>query len=152
MSQKRHKNRRPVHEGPAGHIKKRSLLFVWVEGGTDAKFFDVVLKTLLGKKYNRVVIRTYASMKRDKFSAILEAIKAMGRTISSSQITTARSASRPKRNGCTSTSRDWNGNGSGLLLRRSKAGMPRSWTSRGLRNSGCPFWRLCRKCFLVHSN
>jgi hypothetical protein len=37
-----------------------------------------VLKSLLGKKYNRVVIRTYASMKRDKFSALLGAIKAMG--------------------------------------------------------------------------
>lgn len=51
---------------------------MWVEGGSDARFFDAVLKSLLGTRYNRVVIRTYASMKRDKFSAILEAIKAMG--------------------------------------------------------------------------
>lgn len=51
---------------------------MWVEGGSDARFFDAVLKSLLGTKYHRVVIRTYASMKRDKFSAILEAIKAMG--------------------------------------------------------------------------
>ncbi|MEN6467092.1 MAG: hypothetical protein ABFD62_18110 [Syntrophaceae bacterium] len=49
-----------------------------MEGGSDARFFDSVLKPLLVRKYDRVVIRTYASMKRDKFSALLYAIRAMG--------------------------------------------------------------------------
>jgi hypothetical protein len=49
-----------------------------VEGGSDARFFEAVLKSLLGKKYDRVVIRTYASMKRDRFSALLYAIREMG--------------------------------------------------------------------------
>lgn len=49
-----------------------------MEGGSDARFFESVLKSLLGRKYDRVVIRTYASMKRDKFSALLYAIRDMG--------------------------------------------------------------------------
>lgn len=51
---------------------------MWVEGGSDARFFESVLKSLLRKKYERVVIRTYASMKRVKFAALLTAISAMG--------------------------------------------------------------------------
>jgi len=36
------------------------------------------MKSLFEKKYDRVVIRAYASMKRVKFSALLGAIRAMG--------------------------------------------------------------------------
>lgn len=36
------------------------------------------MKSLFEKKYDRVVIRAYASMKRAKFSALLGAVRAMG--------------------------------------------------------------------------
>ena len=48
------------------------------EGGSDARFFEAVMKSLFEKKYDRVVIRAYASMKRSKFSALLGAVRAMG--------------------------------------------------------------------------
>ena len=78
ISRKQPKHRGPVHQGPARHLKRKSLLFIWVEGGSDARFFEAVMKSLFEKKYDRVVIRAYASMKRVKFSALLGAIRAMG--------------------------------------------------------------------------
>ncbi len=33
-------------------------LFVWVEGASDARFFEAVLRPLLEKKYNSVEVRT----------------------------------------------------------------------------------------------
>ena len=51
-------------------------LFVWVEGATDARFFETVLKPLLEKKYNRVEVRTYATIKKGKVVNLLSGIRA----------------------------------------------------------------------------
>ncbi len=53
-------------------------LFVWVEGGSDARFFEAVLKPLLEKKYNRVEVRTYATIKKIKVINLLKGIRAAG--------------------------------------------------------------------------
>ncbi len=58
---------------------RRPPFFIWVEGGSDARFFEGVLKPLIEKQYARkVIVRTYASMRRDKLSAILRAIIDIG--------------------------------------------------------------------------
>jgi len=51
-------------------------LFIWVEGGSDARFFEAVLKPLLEKKYNRVEVRTYATLKKSKVVNLLRGIRA----------------------------------------------------------------------------
>ncbi len=53
------------------------LLFIWVEGGSDARFFEAVLKPLFRQFYRRVEIRAYANLKRVKFQQILQGIEAM---------------------------------------------------------------------------
>ncbi len=53
-------------------------LFIWVEGGSDARFFEAVLKPLLEKKYRRVDVRTYATLKKSKVINILRGIQAGG--------------------------------------------------------------------------
>jgi hypothetical protein len=53
------------------------FLFIWVEGGSDARFFDAVFKPLLEKTYRRVEVRTYANLKRVKFEQILLGLQAM---------------------------------------------------------------------------
>jgi hypothetical protein len=52
----------------------RRKLFIWVEGGSDARFFEAVLQPLLEKKYNRVEVRTYASLKKSKVVNLLRGI------------------------------------------------------------------------------
>ena len=54
-----------------------NLLFIWVEGASDARFFDAVLKPFFLKAYRRVEIRTYANLKRVKFEQILLGLEAM---------------------------------------------------------------------------
>jgi len=56
----------------------KKLLFIWVEGGSDARFFDIVLKQYFEKIYQRVIVRTYANLKRVKFEQILLGLQAMG--------------------------------------------------------------------------
>lgn len=53
-------------------------LFVWVEGGSDARFVEAVLKPLLEKKYRRVDVRTYATLKKSKVINILRGIREGG--------------------------------------------------------------------------
>jgi len=54
----------------------RRKLFIWVEGGSDARFFEAVFKSLLEKRYNRVEIRTYATLKKSKVVNLLRGILA----------------------------------------------------------------------------
>jgi hypothetical protein len=54
----------------------RRKLFIWVEGGSDARFFEAVLKPLLEKRYNRVEVRTYATLKKSKVVNLLRGILA----------------------------------------------------------------------------
>ncbi len=54
----------------------RRKLFIWVEGGSDARFFEAVLKPLLEKNYNRVEVRTYATLKKSKVVNLLRGIRA----------------------------------------------------------------------------
>ena len=53
------------------------ILFIWVEGGSDARFFEAVFKPLFRAFYRRVEIRAYANLKRVKFQQILQGIEAM---------------------------------------------------------------------------
>lgn len=55
----------------------RKFLFIWVEGGSDARFFQAVLKPLFEQEYRRVEIRAYANLKRDKFEKILLGLQAI---------------------------------------------------------------------------
>ncbi|HPL64819.1 MAG: hypothetical protein PHG91_01350 [Syntrophales bacterium] len=50
-------------------------IFIWVEGISDARFFSAVLKPFFEKHYSQVEIRTYANLKREKFSRILQALR-----------------------------------------------------------------------------
>lgn len=54
----------------------RRKLFIWVEGGSDARFFEAVFKPLLEKKYNRVEVRTYATLKKSKVVNLLRGVLA----------------------------------------------------------------------------
>lgn len=53
------------------------ILFIWVEGGSDARFFHAVFKPLFERRYRRVEIRAYANLKRDKFEKILQGLQAI---------------------------------------------------------------------------
>lgn len=52
-------------------------LFIWVEGGDDRRFFDVIIKPALERKFNLVEVRTYANLKREKVNNYVRSIKAM---------------------------------------------------------------------------
>jgi len=54
----------------------RRKLFIWVEGGSDARFFEAVLRPLLEKRYNRVEVRTYAALKKSRVVNLLRGIQA----------------------------------------------------------------------------
>ena len=53
-------------------------LFVWVEGASDARFFEAVLRPFLENKYNSVEVRTYATLKKTKVVNILRGIREAG--------------------------------------------------------------------------
>lgn len=53
-------------------------MFVWVEGATDARFFETILQPLLEKRFNRVEVRTYATIKKNKVMNLLNGIRAAG--------------------------------------------------------------------------
>ena len=55
----------------------KRILFIWVEGGSDARFFEAVMKPLFERIYKRVEIRTYANLKRVTFARILQGLRAM---------------------------------------------------------------------------
>lgn len=53
-------------------------LFIWVEGEDDRRFFKEILEPKIQKKYNFVVTRRYAALKKEKIDNFLRSIKAMG--------------------------------------------------------------------------
>ncbi len=53
------------------------VLFIWVEGGSDARFFENVIKPFFRQTYRRVEVRTYANLKRDKFEKILQGLRSI---------------------------------------------------------------------------
>ena len=53
------------------------ILFIWVEGGDDRRFFDAIIKPALERKFNLVEVRTYANLKREKVNNYVRSIKAM---------------------------------------------------------------------------
>ena len=55
----------------------KRILFIWVEGGSDARFFEAVMKPLFERIYKRVEIRTYANLKRVTFARILQGLRAI---------------------------------------------------------------------------
>ena len=54
------------------------LLFIWVEGDDDERFFNKVLVPKFLRKYSGVKIIKYATMKREKVDNFIKSIKAMG--------------------------------------------------------------------------
>jgi len=54
------------------------LLFIWVEGDDDERFFNKVLVPKFLGKYSGVKIIKYATMKREKVDNFIKSIKAMG--------------------------------------------------------------------------
>ena len=54
------------------------LLFIWVEGDDDERFFNKVLVPKFLRKYSGVKIIKYATMKREKVYNFIKSIKAMG--------------------------------------------------------------------------
>lgn len=52
-------------------------LFIWVEGEDDLRFFNRIVEPLLKKKYDLVVIRSYANIKRQKVGNFIRSIKRM---------------------------------------------------------------------------
>jgi len=54
------------------------LLFIWVEGDDDERFFNKVLVPKFLEKYSGVKIIKYATMKREKVDNFIKSIKAMG--------------------------------------------------------------------------
>ncbi|RKX71298.1 hypothetical protein DRP53_02060 [candidate division WOR-3 bacterium] len=59
-------------------MKSYRQLFIWVEGEDDERFFAHILKPKLQKKYDRVEIRKYARMKKEKVDRFLRSIQSMG--------------------------------------------------------------------------
>lgn len=53
------------------------ILYIWVEGNKDFRFFDSVLKPLFENKYGYVQIIEYRKMKKDKTINYLESIISM---------------------------------------------------------------------------
>ena len=54
------------------------LLFVWVEGDDDERFFNKILSSKFQKKYSAVKIVKYATMKKEKVDGFIKSIKSMG--------------------------------------------------------------------------
>jgi len=54
------------------------LLFIWVEGDDDKRFFDKILLLKFQEKYDTVKVIKYAEMKRGKVDNFIKSIKAMG--------------------------------------------------------------------------
>ena len=54
------------------------LLFIWVEGEDDERFFNKILVPKFLEKYSGVKIIKYATMKREKVDNFIKSIKAMG--------------------------------------------------------------------------
>lgn len=59
-------------------MRPYKLLFIWVEGDDDERFFDKILKPKLQEKYDVVKIIRYAAMKRERVDNFIKNIKAMG--------------------------------------------------------------------------
>lgn len=53
------------------------ILVIWVEGGSDARFFDLVIKPFFKQAYKRVEVRTYANLKRVKFEKMLQGLRSI---------------------------------------------------------------------------
>jgi len=53
------------------------LLFIWVEGNDDERFFKKILSPNFQKKYDNVKIVKYATMKKEKVDNFIRSIKAM---------------------------------------------------------------------------
>ena len=53
------------------------MMFVWVEGPDDVRFFDRIVKPRLDKKYDLVKTVAYSRMKNDKIINFLKSIKSM---------------------------------------------------------------------------
>jgi len=54
------------------------LLFIWVEGNDDERFFRKILIPRFQEKYDTVKIIRYATMKHEKIDNFIKSIKAMG--------------------------------------------------------------------------
>ena len=54
------------------------LLFVWVEGNDDERFFNKVLLPKFQRKYDSIKVIKYAQMKKEKVSNFIKSINAMG--------------------------------------------------------------------------
>ena len=54
------------------------LLFIFVEGDDDERFFNRILSPKLQEKYDTVKIIRYATMKKEKVDNFIRSIKAMG--------------------------------------------------------------------------
>ena len=53
------------------------LLFIWVEGDDDERFFNRILSPKFQEKYDTVKIIQYAKMKKEKVDNFIRSIKAM---------------------------------------------------------------------------
>jgi len=53
------------------------LLFIWVEGNDDERFFNKILSPKFQRKYDNVKIIKYATMKKEKVDNFIKSIKAM---------------------------------------------------------------------------
>ena len=53
------------------------LLFIWVEGDDDERFFNRILSPKFQKKYGNVRVIKYAKMKKEKVDNFIRSIKAM---------------------------------------------------------------------------
>ena len=53
-------------------------LFIWVEGADDERFFEKIIVPKLCKKYDFILTRPYATLKKEKRDNFLKSIKAMG--------------------------------------------------------------------------
>ncbi len=54
------------------------MLYIFVEGNDDKRFFQSILEPKLQRKYNLVETRCYANLKKEKVDNFLKSIKAMG--------------------------------------------------------------------------
>ena len=54
------------------------ILYIWVEGDDDERFFNKILFPKFQKKYDAVRIIKYAMMKKEKVNSFVESIKSMG--------------------------------------------------------------------------
>ncbi len=57
---------------------KYNTLYIWIEGPTDFRFFNNILKPLFEKKHQRVEIKEYAWKKKDYIKNFLKSIDSMG--------------------------------------------------------------------------